>query len=126
VPAAVKSVLVVDDDEDLREILSDLFVTTAGSGVVTARSLAEVQRHAARALACDVALLDVNLGEGEPTGVEVCGWLRAHGFSGEVIFLTGHANSDPRVIEASRTAHAKLLSKPISVDALIAIAKGEP
>jgi DNA-binding response OmpR family regulator len=112
----VSAVLLVDDDDDLREVLRDFL---AGEGVeqcVTATSLAEVQSKAAVALGAELAILDVNLGPGRPTGVDVCQWLRAQGFAAPIVFLTGHAASDPRVVEALAVANARVLSKPIGVD----------
>jgi DNA-binding response OmpR family regulator len=120
------TVLVVDDDEDLREVLAALFLELGAGGCITWGSLADIERDAARVLACTLAVLDVNLGEGQPNGVEVCAWLRSHKFSGRVVFLTGHAANDPRVIEASRQPGTQVLAKPVNLDVLEALAKGEP
>jgi CheY-like chemotaxis protein len=119
-------VLVVDDDEDLREVLSALFLELGAGGCITWGSLAEIERDAVNVLACTLAVLDVNLGEGQPTGVEVCAWLRARKFEGRVVFLTGHAAHDPRVIEASRQPGTQVLSKPVNFEVIEALAKGEP
>ncbi len=121
----MNSVLVVDDDEDLREILAALFLELGVEQVVAWGKLGELEADAERVLACSLALLDVNLGEGQPNGVEVCAWLRARQFAGRVVFLTGHAAHDPRVIEASRQPGSRVLSKPITIDVLQALAKGE-
>jgi hypothetical protein len=37
-----------------------------------------------------------------PAGVDAYGWLQEHGFSGPVVFLTGHARSHPWVRRAQR------------------------
>jgi DNA-binding response OmpR family regulator len=112
----VSVVLLVDDDDDLREILRDFLLGEGVAECVTATSLADVQSKAATALAAELAIVDVNLGPGQATGVEVCRWLRAQGFAAPIVFLTGHAASDPRVIEALAVANARVLSKPIGVD----------
>jgi DNA-binding response OmpR family regulator len=112
----VSAVLLVDDDDDLREILRQFLADEGVERCVTATSLAEVESNAAAALATELAILDVNLGPGRPTGVEVCRWLRANGFAAPIVFLTGHAASDPRVVEALAVANAHVLSKPIGID----------
>jgi DNA-binding response OmpR family regulator len=112
----VSAVLLVDDDDDLREVLRDFLTGEGVEQCVTATSLAEVQSKAASALVAELAILDVNLGPGRPTGVDVCQWLRAQGFAAPIVFLTGHAASDPRVVEALAVANARVLSKPIGVD----------
>jgi len=118
VATALESVLVVEDDRDLREILNDLFLAEGVRHCVVAASLEDVQALAAESLGAKLAILDVNLGDGRPTGVDVLQWLRERGFSGAVVFLTGHAATDPRVLAASRMAGTRVLSKPISIDAL--------
>jgi len=76
-------------------------------------------------LRCDLALIDINLGAGQPSGVEVYRWLRARGFGGRIFFLTGHAMNSPFVAEAVRLGDAQVLSKPIRPDRLIRLLRGE-
>jgi hypothetical protein len=64
------------------------------------------------------AVLDINLGPGEPTGVDAYHWLRSRGFSGRIIFLTGHAASHPLVREARLIGDAVVLEKPTGIDHL--------
>jgi len=109
----VSTVLLVDDDENLRAVLSE-FLRMEGAACVAAASLAQVEAQAEAALATQLAILDVNLGARQPTGVEVCRWLREHGFMGPIVFLTGHAATDPRVVEASRQPNTRVLSKPVA------------
>jgi DNA-binding response OmpR family regulator len=113
-------VLLVDDDENLREVLSE-FLSMEGARCVAAASLAEVEAQADAALAAELAILDVNLGYHQPTGVEVCRWLREHGFTRPIVFLTGHAATDPRVVEASRQPNTRVLSKPVASDTIAAL-----
>jgi two-component system nitrogen regulation response regulator NtrX len=118
----VDRILIVEDDHDLRELLSELFRQEGVDERVVCASLADVREVAPRALACELALLDVNLGEGEPSGVDVCMWLRTHGYRGPIVFLTGHASSDPRVVAASRQPNTRIMVKPVSIDLLTALA----
>ena len=106
-------VLVLEDDADLRELLGELFVDAGAASCVLASSLEELERKAPEALGCDVAVLDVNLGASQPSGVDAYGWLRGHGFSGEVVFLTGHARSHPLVADAGER-HTRILQKPLA------------
>jgi DNA-binding response OmpR family regulator len=120
---AVDTVLLVDDDQDLREILSDLFLVEGVRACVVAGSLDDVETRANDSLAANLAILDVNLGDGHPTGVDVCRWLREHGFAAPIVFLTGHAASDPRVLAASQMPGTRVLSKPISIEELSRLVK---
>jgi len=119
----IDSVLVVDDDEDLRETVSEVFRFAGVERRVLAASLTEVERQAEAALASALAILDVNLGEGEPTGVDVSRWLRERGFAGTIVFLTGHAASDTRVVAAAAVPNTRIVAKPISLSGLLALAE---
>ena len=66
---------------------------------------------------------DVNLGDDQPTGVEVARWLRNNGYAHSIVFLTGHASSDARVLEASKMPRTRILSKPVPADELVALLK---
>ena len=110
--------LFVDDDEDLRVVM---LVALSGFGVrrvVTAASLREVQARRDEVVACQLAILDINLGSGEPTGVQIHEWLQREGFAGRTIFLTGHASNDPRVRDAASLAGTQIISKPLPIAAL--------
>jgi DNA-binding response OmpR family regulator len=106
-------VLIVEDDHDLAEAEEDL-LGAAGATCVVVHSLAEAVSAASDALRCDTAIIDVNLGAGQPNGIDVQAWLRSRGFTGAIVFLTGHARSHPLVQQAARTAGATILAKPVS------------
>lgn len=112
------AVLFVDDDEDLRDVMQEILRGAGVRHVVAASSLAEVKARRDEALACELAILDINLGFGEPSGVNVYEWLEHEGFAGNIIFLTGHASNDPRVQEAARLAGSVIASKPITAAAV--------
>lgn len=109
------TVLFVDDDEDLREVMQEILARLGVRRVVTAGSLSEVQLRRDDALQCQLAILDINLGTNQPSGVNVYEWLEREGFAGRIIFLTGHASNDPRVREAASLNDAYVASKPLSV-----------
>jgi ActR/RegA family two-component response regulator len=118
------TILLVDDDADLRETMIDL-IGLRGLGIcIGVGSLAEVQTHAARTHRCSLAILDINLGEGAPSGVDVYRWLVQLGFAGRIVFLTGYGADDPRVQEAIRIG-LRILTKPISVSVLHSLTVGD-
>ena len=119
----VSRVLLVEDDEDLASVLGEL-LADAGAGTVSARSLRDVQLRRADALDCDVAVVDINLGADEPSGVDVHRWLRDQGFAGRTVFLTGHAQSHPLVVAAARTAGTSILAKPVRAEQLLQLTVG--
>ena len=112
------SVLLVDDDEDLREAVGDLVGILCGYECVAFAGLSEVAAARERALACQVAIIDINLGEGRPSGLDVYDWLHAEKFAGRVLFLTGHAATHPLVRQAASRGVAGVLGKPIATDEL--------
>jgi DNA-binding NtrC family response regulator len=111
------SVLLLDDDDDLREALHGM-IEFLGHQCLSAGSLAELRAHADSALACSVAIVDVNLGSGVPSGIDAYAWLKQQHFPGSVVFLTGHARNHPLVKEAIRHGDAELLEKPIDAQEL--------
>jgi DNA-binding NtrC family response regulator len=109
----VAAVLLVDDDDDMRAAMQDA-LEDLGFECVSARSLEDVQGKSAAARTCRLAILDINLGANQPTGVHVFHWLKDEGFVGRCVFLTGHAAGDPRVVEAARIS-AGIVSKPLEL-----------
>jgi DNA-binding NtrC family response regulator len=109
------SVLFVDDDADLRDVMRETLTRLGVSTVVTAGSLQDVEGDRDAALACELAFLDLNLGEGEPNGINVYEWLEHEHFAGHVVFLTGHGNNDPRVRTVAGLGGSQVASKPITI-----------
>jgi len=116
-------VLVVEDDDDLLEVLGLLF-EHAGVAHAGARSLAEVQALGDRIAELTAVVIDINLGGGQPTGLDVAAWLRAHGFRGRVSFMTGHA-PDHALVRAAVSDDGEVLEKPIDTRALLRIARAD-
>lgn len=111
----VDAVLFVDDDDDLREAMQDVLGVLGVGRVVTAGSLRDLEERRGEALTCELALVDINLGRGQPNGVSVFEWLEHEGFSGRVIFLSGHAGADPSVQQAASLSGSRVASKPLTV-----------
>jgi FixJ family two-component response regulator len=120
------AVLLLDDDEDLLEAMSELIEVIAGRPVLRTRTVAELVSLEAQALACCVAILDINLGEGAPSGIDALRWLKARGFVGRIVFLTGHARTQPLVDEARRVADVDVLSKPLASEQFLALLEERP
>jgi FixJ family two-component response regulator len=117
-PSADK-VLVLDDDPDLLDSLSDTIRVLAHKTPVSARSYEDLVAQRDSALECSMALLDINLGMGKPSGLDAYDFLRREGFKGEITFLTGHARTHPVVAWAHSRGHAHILQKPLSADELL-------
>lgn len=110
----LETVLVVDDDDDLRAAMQEVLHRLGVRRLIEAGSLRDIEDQREEALACQLALIDINLGYGEPTGIDVFEWLERQGFAGRVVFLTGHGSQDPRVQRAASFAGSQVASKPLS------------
>jgi FixJ family two-component response regulator len=108
-------VFLLDDDEDLRTMLGSVLEMSGRCTVRPMTSLREMERHLADLPQLSAAILDINLGLNEPTGIDAYRWLRSHGFAGRVIFLTGHAREHAIVQEADLIGDAILLEKPTEI-----------
>ena len=104
-------ILLLDDDDDLRDALGDL-LALFGVGCLPLPSLAALMAAELEVLSCRLAILDVNLGDGQPSGVDAYEWLRARAFAGRIVFLTGHAASHPVVANAASLG-VRVLAKPV-------------
>src|SRR4029434_672333 len=85
-------------------------------------SMSAVLERAAQVLRTDLAILDVNLGPGEPSGTEIYRWLEGQNYRGEIVFLSGHTTTDPQVVDATQIPRVDFFQKPVGfsqVEALI-------
>jgi CheY-like chemotaxis protein len=116
---SVTRILILDDDTDLLAALGELLGMLGHAGTVGAKSFDDLVRLRGDAFGCELAILDINLGPSQPSGLDVYHWLRREGFPGRIAFLTGHASSHPLVAEARRLGEAAVLQKPVSVDEIM-------
>jgi FixJ family two-component response regulator len=114
-------ILLIDDDLDLREGIIDLYAAE-GYDCLGAASFEDLLEHADKILQARLAILDVNLGAERPSGVEVYRWLKRRNFSGQVVFLTGHAAGHPLVEQVHKIEGAQVLTKPIAAEKLVDLA----
>ena len=117
-------VLFVEDNDDLRQTFVDLITIVLDRRCVGVGSYKELVALGNEVLACEAAILDINLGPNQPSGIDAYEWLRRTGYQGRIVFLTGHASTHPLVIEATRIGDAEIFSKPIDVDQLQSIVEG--
>ncbi len=125
-PAMAKTILVVDDDPDLVEILCST-LTEAGYEAVAANTGAEGLKKA-RALSPDLILLDLVLPEMD--GYAVCEALRndAHTTDIPIIMLTGVPGELPRLagVESGATDFIRKPYSPQNVVDRVQAALGKP
>lgn len=116
-------IMFVDDCDDLRSLFRRAFERELGIEVLALRSLSEVKKHEKEVLNCSAAILDINLGAGEPSGVDIHDWLKAQAYKGSIFFFTGHGKESPMVQKAAKT-QVPILEKPMAPADLISIIKG--
>lgn len=114
-------VLLLDDDVDLRVALSEFIDMLCERECFAVGSFEEMVKRAEPVLRCSVALLDVNLGAGKPTGIDAYRWLTEHRFGGRLYFFTGHARGHPLLEEVGKLGAVQVLSKPLDADKLMEI-----
>jgi len=117
-------VLYVEDNDDLRELVTELVTVVFKRRCVAVGSYEELVVLGQHVLGCSVAILDINLGSNRRSGLDAYAWLRANGYTGRIVFLTGHASTHPLVVEAQRIGDAQIFSKPIEPDRLRSIVEG--
>ena len=117
-------VLFVEDNDDLREMFAELVDFALKRRCIGVGSYEELVALGDRALGCGVAVLDINLGAGQWSGLDAYTWLREQGYTGRIVFLTGHAENHPLVVAAKRKGDAEIVSKPIDPERLQAVIDG--
>jgi CheY-like chemotaxis protein len=115
----VRQALVLEDDADLRTLLCEVLEFAGVECCLAAASLGELMRLPG-APASELALLDLELGPAQPSGIEAWRWLRSQGFSGRAVFLTGQPRVHPLVSAGVRgLPGVEVLAKPVDAEALL-------
>ena len=112
----VKKILMVDDDEDLREALADQLVLTEDFDVFEAEDGAAGLERAKEAL-YDLVLLDVGLPDMD--GRELCRLMRKQGVKCPIVMLTGHDTDADTILGLDAGAN-DYVSKPFKFPVLLA------
>jgi len=114
--SALKKILLVDDDSDLREALADQLVLSEEFDVFEAESGA-LGIAKAKAEMHDLIILDVGLPDMD--GREVCRLLRKSGVKCPVIMLTGHTSDADTILGLDAGAN-DYVAKPFKFAVLLA------
>lgn len=118
-----KNVLIVEDDDDAREVLGEL-IMALGHHAVSAANANEALRRAGEA-PLDLALIDLSLG-----GVDGCDVARQirnveHGAKIRLVALTGYSDDRTRQ-NAAAAGFDDFIVKPAHADAIEAVLNAQP
>jgi len=114
--ATLKKILLVDDDDDLREALSEQLVMTEDFDVFEADSGAQAMERVKEGL-YELVILDVGLPDTD--GRELCRLLRKQGVKCPILMLTGH-DSDADTILGLDAGANDYVTKPFRFPVLLA------
>ncbi|MCC6863745.1 MAG: response regulator transcription factor [Rhodobacteraceae bacterium] len=114
--ATLRKILLVDDDDDLREALSEQLVMTEDFNVFEARTGTEGMEKVKIGL-YDLIILDVGLPDTD--GRELCRRMRKQNVKCPVLMLTGH-NSDADTILGLEAGANDYITKPFKFPVLLA------
>ena len=114
--AQLKRILLVDDDEDLREALSEQLVMTEDFDVFEAANGADAMTRAKEAL-YDLVILDVGLPDTD--GRELCKLMRKQGVKSPIMMLTGHDGDADTILGLDAGAN-DYVPKPFKFPVLLA------
>lgn len=114
--AQLRKILLVDDDEDLREALSEQLVMTEDFDVFEAGNGQEGMEKV-KAGSYDIVILDVGLPDTD--GRELCRRMRKAGVKCPVLMLTGH-DSDADTILGLDSGANDYVTKPFKFPVLLA------
>jgi DNA-binding response OmpR family regulator len=113
---AKRSVLIVEDDEALRETLADHLLDEHGFATLVAGTLGEAQAIIGDR-DVDVVLLDVRMPDGD--GRDFCTKLRRQGYNMPIIMLTG-SDAEADVVRGLESGANDYVAKPFRSKELVA------
>lgn len=114
--ARLKKILLVDDEEDLREALTEQLIATDEFSVIEAGTGAEAVEKAKEYI-FDLVILDVGLPDTD--GRELCKRLRKMNVKCPVVMLTGH-DTDADTILGLESGANDYVTKPFKFPVLLA------
>ena len=113
--AQLKKVLLIDDDEDLREALSEQLLMTEDfdihEGASGAEAMEKVMQHTYDLLVLDVGLPDTD-------GRELCRLIRKQGVKCPILMLTGHDTDSDTILSLDAGAN-DYITKPFKFPILL-------
>lgn len=108
----------LDDSEDLQKLMALLLKAKFGMECLCFSNLSQLQSRREEVMDRDLAILDINLGPNQPSGLEAYRWLKDHDFKGKVVMLTGHAVTNPLVAAALQSG-VEVFEKPLKAEVLM-------
>ena len=114
--AQLKKILLVDDDDDLREALSEQLIMTEDFDVFEAANGTKAMTKAKEAL-YDLIILDVGLPDTD--GRELCRLMRKQGVKSPILMLTGHDTDADTILGLDAGAN-DYVTKPFKFPVLLA------
>ncbi|ETX27172.1 response regulator transcription factor [Roseivivax isoporae] len=114
--AQLKNILLVDDDQDLREALAEQLVLTEDFEVFEAENGSAAMSRVKEQL-YDLVILDVGLPDTD--GRELCKLMRKQGVKAPIVMLTGH-DSDADTILGLDAGANDYVTKPFRFPVLLA------
>jgi len=116
--SAERPILIVDDDDSLRETLVDQLAIDGEFSAVQAATIKEAETQLfARDARFDAVILDVSLPDGD--GRDLCAKLRKEGQKMPIIMLTG-SGDEPDVIRGLDSGANDYIAKPFRLNELLA------
>ena len=114
--STARKILVIDDEEDLRESLTDQIARHEEFETTSAGTAAEGMAKA-KAENVDLILMDVGLPDMD--GREACKLLRKNGFKGPIVMLTAQASDSDTILGLESGAN-DYITKPFKFAVLLA------
>ena len=111
---SVKKILVVDDEEDIREFLQSFF-ENKGYSVCTAGTREDAQQLLQREMPL-VVLLDIRM-RSQRDGLDILSWMKQQGLKTKTIMVTADENKDV-ITEAYKLGADDYIIKPLSLEYL--------
>ncbi len=111
-----KTILLVDDDQELREALAEQFELHEGFKIVHAASAGEGIKKAEE-LRADLIVLDVELPDMD--GRDACRLMRKHGIAAPIVMLTGQVTDADAILGLDSGAN-DYVTKPFKFSVLLA------
>ena len=112
----LKKILLIDDDDDLREALSEQLIMTEDFDVFEAANGADAMVKAKDAI-YDLVILDVGLPDTD--GRELCRLMRKQGVKAPIMMLTGHDGDSDTILGLDAGAN-DYVTKPFKFPVLLA------
>ena len=115
---AARPILIVEDDDALRQVLVDQFAASSLFMTIEAATLDEASRHlAAPEARFDTIILDISLPDGD--GRDFCAKIRKQGHMMPIIMLTGATDEDD-IVSGLNAGANDYIAKPFRANELLA------